>query len=92
MVLENMHVCDLRCVDDLYTAERVEKIRNVGLLILPVHPDSRIEKILDNVKRENVAAEIHAEDDNSMLICILKGCCEFKKKFWKFSNINRTEF
>lgn len=84
MVLENMCVCDLRCVGDIYTAARIEKIRNVGLLILPAHPDSRIEKVLDNVERENIAAEIYAEDDDSMLICLIKGCCEFKKKFWDF--------
>lgn len=92
MVLENMYVCDLRCAGDIYAVERIEKILNVGLLILPVHPDSRIEKILDNIKRENVAAEIYAEDDDSMFICILKGCCEFKKKFWNFININGTKF
>lgn len=84
MVLENMHVCDLRCVGDIYTAERIEKIRNVGLLILPAHTDSRIEKVLDNIEHENIAAEIYAEDDDSMLICLIKGCCEFKKKFWDF--------
>lgn len=84
MVLENMHMCDLRCVGDIYTAERIEKIRNVGLLILPAHTDSRIEKVLDNIERENIAAEIYAEDDDSMLICLIKGCCEFKKKFWDF--------
>lgn len=92
MILENMYVCDLRFAEDLYSVEEIKKIRNVGLLILPEHTDSRIEKILDNVKRENVAAEIYAEDDENMLICILKGCCEFKKKFWKFSNINGTKF
>lgn len=84
MVLENMYVCDLRCAGDLYTAERIEKIRNVGLLILPEHPDRCIEKILDNIERENVAAEIYAKDDDSMLICLIKGCCEFKKKFCFF--------
>lgn len=92
MILENMYVCDLRFAEDIYSVEEIKKIRNVGLLILPEHTDSRIEKILDNVKRENVAAEIYAEDDDNMLICILKGCCEFKKKFWKFSNINGTKF
>lgn len=73
--------------EDLYSVEKIKKIRNIGLMILPEHTDSRIEKILDDA-----AAEIYAEDDDDMLICILKGCCECKKKFWNFSNINGTKF
>lgn len=84
MILQNMAVCDLRCIKDLYLAERIEKISNVGLLILPEYSDCQVEKVLGDIKRENVAAEIYAGDDDSMILCILKGCCEFRKKFWNF--------
>lgn len=84
MILKNMAVCDLRCIRDLSTAERIVKISNVGLLILPEQSSGHVEKVLGDIKRENVAAEIYAGDEDSIILCILKGCCEFRKKFWNF--------
>lgn len=81
MVLENMPICDLRCVKDVYLAERIDEIRNIGLLIMPSDGKSKVRKILEKVKRTNVASEIQASESERKLWCILRGYKEFGLRF-----------
>lgn len=90
MVLENMAVCDLRCVKDADLAERIEEIKNIGLLILPDDANCDIRKTFEGIKRTNVASEIQAGKNERLLWCVLRGCAEFKMKSWIFKNKNGT--
>lgn len=90
MVLENMAVCDLRCVKDVCIAERIEEIRNIGLLILPSEGSGEVKKVLENIKRTNVASEIQAAENERKFWCILRGYAEFGLKSWNLKNKSGT--
>ena len=92
MILENMAVCDLRCLNDICIAERIEEIRNVGLLILLSDADRKVREVLERVKRTDVAAEIQAAKSERKLRCILRGCGEFGLKYVSFKNKSGTNF
>lgn len=92
MILENMAVCDLRCLNDICLAERIEEIRNVGLLILPSDADRKVREVLEKVKRTDVAAEIQAAKSEKTLRCILRGYGEFGLKYVSFKSRSGTNY
>ena len=68
MKITNQAVCDLRMYNSAKTMEKISKIKNVALLLLPKDMDDETRAAYAAIEKKNVASEIEVDNDHSPLI------------------------
>lgn len=68
MEITNQAVCDLRMYNSAKIMEKISKIKNVALLIVPKDMDEATRAAYAAIEKKNVASEIEVDSDHSPLI------------------------
>lgn len=68
MEITNQAVCDLRMYNSAKIMEKISKIKNIALLLVPKDMDDETRAAYAAIEKKNVASEIEVDNDYSPLI------------------------